>query len=389
MLDSPPTSPVLFLGDCRVDGSFGEALCQVPALFPDVACFVICLECAVAEPGAPRAIKSYPFVAGYEEFSRVLTAFAGRQVVFNLANNHSLDAGPAAKEQFIRWCAAQGVALVDEGSPARVELACGTRLGLAAGCDPTSHRAIGQLECWEAATAEALKAHADLTVFLPHWGEEYVFYPSPRQVRTTRALWAAGFDLVVGCHPHVVQGTASQGRQRAFFSLGNGTIYLDVMQAGSRIGAALLCTVTPGGAFQAELRPYTVATDGALRLLAGAEVAAFHATIATLSDHPAGAWWWRRQAARAFFRNHLPSWGKRIREHGALEVAKLIRACLTLPYWRLGTAWLMSLGRATPNDAMGGRLDRLAATTQEPTSASTLLLWLIAGLESGLLLCSL
>lgn len=47
---------------------------------------------------------------------------------------------------------------------------------------------------------------ADVVVVLPHWGEQYVHEPWPAQRRVARALARAGADLVVGGHPHWVQG---------------------------------------------------------------------------------------------------------------------------------------------------------------------------------------
>jgi poly-gamma-glutamate capsule biosynthesis protein CapA/YwtB (metallophosphatase superfamily) len=50
---------------------------------------------------------------------------------------------------------------------------------------------------------------ADVVVVLPHWGTQYVHEPEPVQRRVSRALVRAGADLVVGGHPHWVQGVDS------------------------------------------------------------------------------------------------------------------------------------------------------------------------------------
>jgi poly-gamma-glutamate synthesis protein (capsule biosynthesis protein) len=47
---------------------------------------------------------------------------------------------------------------------------------------------------------------AEVVVVLPHWGTQYVHEPEPVQRRVSRALVRAGADLVVGGHPHWVQG---------------------------------------------------------------------------------------------------------------------------------------------------------------------------------------
>jgi hypothetical protein len=368
-------SPVLFLGDCLVSGTFGRALAALPEEFPDVECFVINLESAVAGPDAPRARKSYPLVASYEAFVKVLEAFRGRKVVFNQANNHSADAGLAAKETFFRWCGERGIVLLDQSGQAEVELSCGTRLRLCAGWDTNSERAQGPVTSWTLPAAGKLEGQT-VAVFLAHWGEEYVFFPSPRQVQAARAVWNAGFHLIVGCHPHVVQGCATQAGRQAYYSLGNGTMYLDCMLPGSRLGAALRCDFHQAGRFESQLHPFTVSDMGELHFLDQTAAHTFRGLVQELSTWPDGAWWWQRQAAQAFFRNHMASWRKRIRQHGFWEFARMLKAFASRSYCGMGAAWLTGIGR-TPLNALtaerlhalgehGGR--RLQPDTSNPTS---------------------
>ena len=48
-------------------------------------------------------------------------------------------------------------------------------------------------------------AGAEVIFALPHWGVEYRREPESGTVRTARALVAAGVDVVLGSHPHMVQ----------------------------------------------------------------------------------------------------------------------------------------------------------------------------------------
>ena len=54
-----------------------------------------------------------------------------------------------------------------------------------------------------------------------HWGDEYDDGPSLPQVRAAHALVDAGADLVIGHHPHVLQGVQRHGRGLIAYSLGN------------------------------------------------------------------------------------------------------------------------------------------------------------------------
>lgn len=54
-----------------------------------------------------------------------------------------------------------------------------------------------------------------------HWGNEFVNRPSSQQKRFAHWLVDAGFDLVIGMHPHVLQGYEKFHGKYIFYSLGN------------------------------------------------------------------------------------------------------------------------------------------------------------------------
>jgi hypothetical protein len=54
-----------------------------------------------------------------------------------------------------------------------------------------------------------------------HWGFEYVPYPAPRDRRIAHKCIDYGADLILGAHPHIVQGFEKYGNKYIFYSLGN------------------------------------------------------------------------------------------------------------------------------------------------------------------------
>jgi len=66
----------------------------------------------------------------------------------------------------------------------------------------------------------AAKTYPLVIVFL-HWGKEYEDAPSSGQRKTAHLLVDAGAQLVIGHHPHVVQGFERYGRGLIAYSLGN------------------------------------------------------------------------------------------------------------------------------------------------------------------------
>lgn len=67
---------------------------------------------------------------------------------------------------------------------------------------------------------EARASH-DLLVVLVHWGEEHRDTPTAAQRWAAHALVDAGVDVVVGHHPHVLQGIERYGDGVIAYSMGN------------------------------------------------------------------------------------------------------------------------------------------------------------------------
>ena len=67
-----------------------------------------------------------------------------------------------------------------------------------------------------------LKSHdPDIIVVNMHWGNEQHFFPSPRQRRLARLCVDHGANLVLGHHPHVVQGSELYKNVNIYYSLGH------------------------------------------------------------------------------------------------------------------------------------------------------------------------
>ena len=65
------------------------------------------------------------------------------------------------------------------------------------------------------------RQEADFVIAAFHWGEEYVNYPTDRQRALGRLAVEAGADVVLGSHPHSVQGFEILDRSLVAYSLGN------------------------------------------------------------------------------------------------------------------------------------------------------------------------
>lgn len=75
-----------------------------------------------------------------------------------------------------------------------------------------------------------LEDRVDVVVVLPHWGDQYTNEPVQSQRRMARAFVEAGADLVVGGHPHWVQGWETIDESTVVHSLGNFVFDMDFMR---------------------------------------------------------------------------------------------------------------------------------------------------------------
>lgn len=68
---------------------------------------------------------------------------------------------------------------------------------------------------------KSTKKTIDYFIIIPHWGREYLRYPSIQQRKIAYRWIDCGADLVVGHHPHVIQGKETYKGKSIYYSLGN------------------------------------------------------------------------------------------------------------------------------------------------------------------------
>ena len=73
----------------------------------------------------------------------------------------------------------------------------------------------------EEAFAKAYDEDADLTIALPHWGDEYILKHNESQEEMAGWMARNGADFIIGSHPHVIQDTQTTGSANVAYSLGN------------------------------------------------------------------------------------------------------------------------------------------------------------------------
>lgn len=214
-------------------GRGGEALSEdIRRVFSDSDIVFANLECTL--PGSDT-VSSEPRLIS--TLSQIKTLSSAGLDVVSLANNHtfdSLDEGfhrvrDALTEMNIKWCGA-GDNIKDAFNPAMVSMK-GITLAFIGVADKTSgaSRFAGPISSGVAPNdpgivcrkIKELRREVDHVIVAPHWGDERFRFPSPHQIRQAHAYIDAGASLVLGHHPHVLQGVEIYRGGLVAYSLGN------------------------------------------------------------------------------------------------------------------------------------------------------------------------
>lgn len=212
----------------------------------------------------------------------------------SLANNHILEQGRAAAIDTVKHLRKAGIRVVGAGKDHRfgqgfafekVQMH-GSALYIGACCMRNERYAfdggavpddiieqVGRLKRIEPEAVVILSVH---------WGDEYMDYPSLQQRITAKRLTDAGANLIIGHHPHVVQGVQWNNANLTAYSLGN-FIFDSYAET---TGWSFILSVTIEGRFirSAEMIPIERQHDFRPALASGKTVERYQAILARRNE---------------------------------------------------------------------------------------------------------
>jgi len=192
------------------------------------------LEGPITKEGGNKINKAGPSLCQ----KNVLKPFLDRQLfnIFGLANNHIFDFGGEGLKHTLSFLseknyhahgaaetydkAYQPLIINKNGISIALIAVCEAQFGCLTGTEQNSGYAWAfNPEVFE--LISKAKAENDFVVVLPHGGLEMFDYPLPEFRNLYKKYIDFGADLVVGGHPHVIQGKEQHKGKHIYYSLGN------------------------------------------------------------------------------------------------------------------------------------------------------------------------
>ncbi|MDO4540274.1 MAG: CapA family protein [Syntrophomonadaceae bacterium] len=237
------TGDILMHNNVIASGSDGSGGYDFNHLYEPIKLYIesadhasACLECALA--GAESGYTGYPQFNSPDELATALKN-AGFDLI-NTAGNHCMDRGLAGGLRTLQVLQDAGLDTIGTNASAEAKATPyireinGFKLAYLAYSYSTNGIPIPASAPWYFNDLDkdqvledisAVREQADLVILLLHWGVEYSPYPTEEQTQWARDFFAAGADLILGSHPHVIQPAeiiSVDGKDKlVIYSMGN------------------------------------------------------------------------------------------------------------------------------------------------------------------------
>lgn len=215
----------------------------------------------------------------YKAHPRTAAALASIGIdAVSLSNNHAMDYGPAGLFDTMANAKAAGIRTFGGGATsteARLPLIVNTDIGTIAivgfsddsgiNIARSDRPGVHQLNATSIADGIQLarRAGADRVIAHVQWGENYAPVDA-RQRALAKAFAAAGYDLIVGLHPHVVQPIEIVDGVAVVYSIGNYVFTTPGRFTDAAPGYGLVLTTEFGAGDRLAIRMKCIQTDNAV-----------------------------------------------------------------------------------------------------------------------------
>ena len=195
-------------------GDFNYFFENVKSVFEEDDLTIVNFEGTLTD-STTREDKQFAFKAD-KSYAEILTD--GFVEAANLANNHSKDYGEQSYNDTMDALDEAGITYFGFDRVA-IKKVKGIKVGLVG--TYVLADGLGVKDSMEKNIQDLKDEGAQVIIASFHWGEEKAEYPNDVQVELAHAAIDAGADLVLGHHPHVLQGIEQYKGKNIVYSLGN------------------------------------------------------------------------------------------------------------------------------------------------------------------------
>jgi len=239
IFSAPKQITISFAGDCTLgctplsrdhdpksfearinENGFAYPFEKVRHIFENDDLTVVNLEGTFYDYEKNRANKTYTFRSP-TSFVDILTL--GNIEAVSIGNNHALDYGRDGQETTIATLESKGIDWFGNNEYAAKTFIYekhGIKIGFVA-ANISYWWSKGAVDKIKASFAELEEAGCTITIACIHGGVEYDTRHDTNQERMANAFIRYGADLVIGHHPHTIQGIRVDNGISTFWSLGN------------------------------------------------------------------------------------------------------------------------------------------------------------------------
>ena len=231
---------------------------EVAGLFAGADHVIINLEGALVDPDTERMQAAETRLMHTIDPAAVCVLKNMHADIWNLVNNHMMDAGPYGLQMTLEEAKRAGALTIGAGmdqkeaeQPVILQEAGGIGMfgvGYRRGCKPAGENQAGCFLWHEMDrirdTISEIKRKCRWCVLVVHGGEEFTALPSPYTRNRYLQYLDMGADVIVGHHPHVPMNYERVGDKIIFYSLGNFIFDTDYQRAQYHTEEGVVLTLT-------------------------------------------------------------------------------------------------------------------------------------------------
>ncbi len=199
----------------ETEGGAEYFLRNVKDIFAEDDLTIVNLEGVLTADAKKEAGRTYN-IKGEPSYTEILTL--GSVEMVSMGNNHRLDFGVSGTEDTVVALEKDGIVYAYDDVVGIYETK-GIRIGLVSVNEVSW--GYGSEKLVEEGIAKLKEEAVDLILVACHWGVEKDYYPEKYQRTLGQKCIDWGADLVIGHHPHVLQGIEEYNGKYIIYSLGN------------------------------------------------------------------------------------------------------------------------------------------------------------------------